>query len=188
MSSSALTIGQSALAATDLKRLLDRVPLVAALTLTAVRGGTEAFAASVHARRPHPGAQHTAARMRQLLTGADWSPVLVQDPFGFRCLPQVHGAALDSWSALDAVLGVELNASVENPLLDLDPDQPGREDYLHHGDSTWPPWRWRWTSSGSRCSARSPWPPPASASWSNPHSRAACRPSWPWPRTAAAAS
>jgi histidine ammonia-lyase len=71
--------------------------------------------------------------MRQLLTGADWSPVLVQDPFGFRCLPQVHGAALDSWSALDAVLGVELNASVENPLLDLDPDQPGREDYLHHG-------------------------------------------------------
>ncbi|WP_406420366.1 aromatic amino acid ammonia-lyase [Streptomyces sp. NBC_00873] len=133
MSSSALTIGQSALATTDLRLLLDRLPLVAALTLTAVRGGTEAFAASVHAQRPHVGAGQAAARMRELLAHSDWQPALVQDPFGFRCLPQVHGAALDSWAALDSVLTIELNSSVENPLLDLAPDQPGHEDYHHHG-------------------------------------------------------
>ncbi|MFE1949647.1 aromatic amino acid ammonia-lyase [Streptomyces sp. NPDC059524] len=126
LSSSALTIGQAALAATDLRTLLDRLPLVAALSLTAVHGSLEPYAAAVHARRPHPGAQRAAARMTELLDRADWSPSLVQDPFGFRCLPQVHGAAMDAWTALDGVLTVELNASAENPLLD-------GEDYYHHG-------------------------------------------------------
>ncbi|MEU7640813.1 aromatic amino acid ammonia-lyase [Streptomyces sp. NPDC039016] len=128
MSSGALTIGQSALAATDLRLLLDRVPLVAALTLTALRGSTEPYAEYVHELRPHPGAQLLAAQMRELLSPADWEPPLVQDPFGLRCLPQVHGAALDAWSALDQVLSVEINAAVENPLLNAD-----AEDYHHHG-------------------------------------------------------
>lgn len=126
LSSSALTIGQAALAATDLRTLLDRLPLVAALSLTAVRGSLEPYAEAVHARRPHPGAQGVAARMRLLLPRPDWRPSLVQDPFGFRCLPQVHGAAMDAWNALDRVLAVELNASAENPLFD-------GSDYYHHG-------------------------------------------------------
>ncbi|SEK33378.1 aromatic amino acid ammonia-lyase [Streptacidiphilus jiangxiensis] len=128
MSSSALTIGQTALAATDLQVLLDRVPLVAALTLTAVRGSVEPYADTVHARRPHPGATRLAARMRGLLAATDWQPALVQDPFGLRCLPQVHGAAMEAADALDRVLGVELNAAAENPLLDAE-----RLDYHHHG-------------------------------------------------------
>ncbi|MEY9871769.1 histidine ammonia-lyase [Streptacidiphilus sp. MAP12-33] len=128
MSSSALTIGQTALAATDLRTLLDRIPLVAALTLTAVRGSAEPYADAVHARRPHPGATRLAARMRGLLAAADWQPPLVQDPFGLRCLPQVHGAALEAADALDRILGVELNAAAENPLLDAE-----GFDYHHHG-------------------------------------------------------
>jgi histidine ammonia-lyase len=126
LSSSALTIGQTALAATDLRHVLEQVPLVAALSLCAIRGSTEPYAEPVHARRPHPGAQRLAARMRDLLAAADWEPPLVQDPFGFRCLPQVHGAALDAWSSLDRVLTVELNAGAENPLLT-------EEGYHHHG-------------------------------------------------------
>ncbi|WP_328296483.1 aromatic amino acid lyase [Streptomyces sp. NBC_00435] len=128
MSSGALTIGQSALATTDLGHLLDRVPLVASLTLTALRGSTEPYAKHVHDLRPHAGAQLLAARMRELLAPADWTPPLVQDPFGLRCLPQVHGAALDAWSSLEQVLSVEINAAVENPLLNA-----GAEDYYHHG-------------------------------------------------------
>ncbi|MGW2444527.1 aromatic amino acid ammonia-lyase [Streptomyces sp. NPDC001675] len=128
MSSGALTIGQSALAATDLGLLLDRVPLVAALTLTALRGSTEPYAEYVHDLRPHAGAQRLAARMRELLAPANWDPPLVQEPFGLRCLPQVHGAALDAWTALENVLTVEINAAVENPLLNID-----AEDYHHHG-------------------------------------------------------
>jgi histidine ammonia-lyase len=128
MSSSALTIGQSALAHTDLVALLERIPLVAALSLAAVHGSTEPYAAVVHARRPHPGAIRTAARMRALLEPLAWTPPLVQDPFGFRCLPQVQGAALDAADALERVLDVEINAAAENPLLAPDP-----ADYHHHG-------------------------------------------------------
>ncbi|MFF4764597.1 aromatic amino acid ammonia-lyase [Streptomyces sp. NPDC001292] len=128
MSSSALTVGQAALAATDLKLLLDRVPLVAALTLTALRGSVEPYAEYVHAVRPHPGSQLLSARMCELLAPADGNPRLVQDPFGLRCLPQVHGAALDAWSSLDEVLDVEINAAAENPLLNTD-----AVDYHHHG-------------------------------------------------------
>jgi histidine ammonia-lyase len=129
MSSSALTIGQAALAHTDLLTLLERLPLVAALSLAAARGSDEPYAAVVHARRPHPGALRTAARMRELLEPVlDWTPPLVQDPFGFRCLPQVHGAALDAADGLERVLEVELNAASENPLLTLEP-----ADYHHHG-------------------------------------------------------
>jgi histidine ammonia-lyase len=128
ISSGALTVGQAALAADDLDRLLDRVPLVAALTLTAVRGSTEPYAAHVHARRAHPGAQHVAARMRALLGAADRQPALVQDPFGLRCLPQVHGTALEALDSLRKVLRVELNAALENPLLD-----PVAQEYHHHG-------------------------------------------------------
>ncbi|MET8615184.1 aromatic amino acid ammonia-lyase [Streptomyces misionensis] len=128
ISSGALTVGQAALATDDLVRLLDRVPLVAALTLTAVRGSTEPYAAHVHTRRAHPGAQHLAARMRSLLAAADWQPALIQDPFGLRCLPQVHGTALEALDSLRTVLHVELNAALENPLLD-----PDAQEYHHHG-------------------------------------------------------
>ncbi|WP_255918095.1 aromatic amino acid ammonia-lyase [Streptomyces humicola] len=128
MSSNALTIGQAALAITDLKLLLDGVPLVAGLTLTALQGSLEPFAEYVHAQRPYPGAQLLAARMRELMAPAAWVPQLVQDPFGLRCLPQVHGTALDAWSSLDQVLTVEINAAAENPLVNVD-----AADYHHHG-------------------------------------------------------
>ena len=128
MSSSALTIGQAALAQYELTRLMDAVPLVAALSLAAVHGSTEPFGAAVHALRPHAGATRLAARMRELLDPVGWEPALIQDPFGFRCLPQVHGAALDAADALQAVLAIELNSAAENPLLSLEPG-----DYHHHG-------------------------------------------------------
>ncbi|MGW9031659.1 aromatic amino acid lyase [Streptomyces sp. NPDC055722] len=127
MSSSALTIGQSALTATDLRVLLDRLPLVAALSRTRLFAALWSPTPNPSTSgAPHPGAQEVAARMRHLLAQADWSPSLVQDPFGFRCLPQVRGAVIGAWNALDRVLLVELNASAEIPLLD-------GHDYYHHG-------------------------------------------------------
>lgn len=128
MSSSALTIGRACLAHVDLRVLLDRVPLVAALSLAAVRGSTEPYAEAVHRRRPYPGAVATAARMRELTRPHPWRARIVQDPYAFRCLPQVHGAALDASDALDRVLTIELNAAAENPLLDVE-----SEDFYHHG-------------------------------------------------------
>ncbi|MGP4016506.1 aromatic amino acid ammonia-lyase [Saccharopolyspora sp. 5N708] len=117
ISSNALTIGQAALAADAVRGLLDVAVGVAALTLLAVDGSTEPFAPEVHDARPHTGASRVAAELLALLGGEVISGRRVQDPFGLRCLPQVHGPALEAMADVESVLAVELNAASENPLI-----------------------------------------------------------------------
>ncbi|MEV6018883.1 aromatic amino acid ammonia-lyase [Streptomyces sp. NPDC051997] len=120
ISSNALTLGQSALALHELRGLIGATQVVAALSLLAVDGSHEAYAAPVHAARPHRGSVEVARRMRELTGAADRpTPPLgrIQDPYGFRCLPQIHGPAHDAADALEAVLAVEINAAAENPLI-----------------------------------------------------------------------
>ncbi|MBT2390584.1 aromatic amino acid lyase [Streptomyces sp. ISL-1] len=120
ISSNALTLGQAALALDELRALVEATELVAALSLLAVDGSYEAYAEPVHAARPHPGTYAVATRMRQLL-GAPERPTpplgRIQDPYGFRCLPQIHGPAQDAADALERTLAVEINAAAENPLI-----------------------------------------------------------------------
>ena len=68
-SSNAATLGEAALACADLDRLSRAAVLIAALSLLAVRGSAEPFAAAVQQARPHPGQQQVAAAVREL-TGA----------------------------------------------------------------------------------------------------------------------
>ncbi|WP_051744910.1 aromatic amino acid ammonia-lyase [Streptomyces yerevanensis] len=120
ISSNALTLGQSALALHELRGLIGATQVVAALSLLAVDGSHEAYAAPVHAARRHPATAEVARRMRELTGAADRpTPPLgrLQDPYGFRCLPQIHGPALDAADALEEVLTVEINAAAENPLI-----------------------------------------------------------------------
>ncbi|NGO15034.1 aromatic amino acid lyase [Streptomyces sp. HC44] len=120
ISSNALTLGQAALALHELRGLIGATQVVAALSLLAVDGSHEAYAAPVHAARRHRGTAEVARRMRELIGAADHpTPPLgrLQDPYGFRCLPQIHGPALDAADALDEVLVVEINAAAENPLI-----------------------------------------------------------------------
>ncbi|MFS8200695.1 aromatic amino acid ammonia-lyase [Streptomyces sp. CWNU-52B] len=120
ISSNALTLGQSALALHELRGLIGATQVVAALSLVAVDGSHEAYAAPVHAARPHRGSTEVARRMRQLVGAADHpTPPLgrLQDPYGFRCLPQIHGPAHDAADALEEVIAVEINAAAENPLI-----------------------------------------------------------------------
>lgn len=120
ISSNALTLGQAALALHELRGLIGATQVVAALSLVAVDGSYEAYAAPVHAARPHRGSSEVARRMRQLIGAADHpTPPLgrIQDPYGFRCLPQIHGPAHDAADALEEVLAVEINAAAENPLI-----------------------------------------------------------------------
>jgi histidine ammonia-lyase len=119
ISSNAFTVGSAALAAHELAQALDAGLIVAALSLLAVDGSAEPFAAAVQAARPHPGQLRAAAHLRRLLGTRPEPKRRVQDPYGYRALPQVHGAALDALTALDRVLGVELNAAAENPLIDI---------------------------------------------------------------------
>ncbi|NGO46284.1 aromatic amino acid lyase [Streptomyces sp. YC419] len=120
ISSNALTLGQAALALHELRGLIGATQVVAALSLLAVDGSHEAYAAPVHAARRHPATAEVACRMRELIGAADRpTPPLgrLQDPYGFRCLPQIHGPALDAADALEEVLTVEINAAAENPLI-----------------------------------------------------------------------
>ncbi|MET7603074.1 aromatic amino acid ammonia-lyase [Streptomyces avermitilis] len=131
ISSNALTLGQSALALHELRGLIGATQVVAALSLLAVDGSHEAYAAPVHTARPHRGSAEVARIMRELIGAADRpTPPLgrIQDPYGFRCLPQIHGPAHDAADALEAVLAVEINAAAENPLI-----SPEDMAAYHHG-------------------------------------------------------
>ncbi|WP_217205324.1 aromatic amino acid ammonia-lyase [Streptomyces sp. AC550_RSS872] len=131
ISSNALTLGQSALALHELRGLVAATQVVAALSLLAVDGSHEAYAAPVHTARPHRGSTEVARRMRELIGAEDRpTPPLgrIQDPYGFRCLPQIHGPAHDAADALEEVLAVEINAAAENPLI-----SPEDMAAYHHG-------------------------------------------------------
>ncbi|KUN06739.1 histidine ammonia-lyase [Streptomyces yokosukanensis] len=131
ISSNALTLGQSALALHELRGLVGATQVVAALSLLAVDGSHEAYATPVHAARPHRGSTEVARRMRELIGAADRpTPPLgrIQDPYGLRCLPQIHGPAHDAADALEQVLAVEINAAAENPLI-----VPDDLAAYHHG-------------------------------------------------------
>ncbi len=109
-SSNAATLAEAALACADLDRLNRAAVLIAALSLLAVRGSAEPFAAAVQQARPHPGQQRVAAAIRELTGGqlAESSrgegdpaepagkPARLQDPYGYRAFPQVHGPAVDA--------------------------------------------------------------------------------------------
>jgi histidine ammonia-lyase len=129
ISSSAATLGEAALAREDVHDLLDASLVVAALSTLAVDGDAGAYDALVQQARPHPGQLAAAARLRDLLSGQPARPARLQDPYSYRALPQVHGPALDAAAQLERVLAVDMNASCENPLVDV---AGGR--VLHNGN------------------------------------------------------
>jgi histidine ammonia-lyase len=119
INSSAATLGDAARACHDLDALLRATAAVAALSRRAVHGSAEPYAEAVHLARPHPGQQRVAASMRALLAAGQIKAARVQDPYGYRAFPQVHGPALDSLEHATVVLEAELNGSAENPLIDV---------------------------------------------------------------------
>jgi histidine ammonia-lyase len=128
ISSNALTIGLAALAWHALRQLVDATHVVTALSFMAVDASLEPYAERVHRAKPHPGQVRVAARMRALLGTPPRHPARIQDPFGYRCFPQIHGLAVDAVDTLERVLTVELNAAAENPLISAEDD-----DAYHHG-------------------------------------------------------
>lgn len=91
---------------------------IAAMSLDAYCGLVEPFTDAVHQVRPHKGQIETAERMRQLLEGSEIiekPKSYVQDPYSFRCVPQVHGAAKDTISYVGSVIDTEINSATDNP-------------------------------------------------------------------------
>lgn len=122
ISSNAVTIGQAALLAIDIRRLLDAWLTVAALSFEAVGADPIVLDPRIHSARHRAGQSAIAARMRELLSGAapparDRGPLGVQDPYPFRALPQVDGAVHEALVALTQTVEHELNLAGENALI-----------------------------------------------------------------------
>nr|WP_321520921.1 histidine ammonia-lyase [uncultured Macellibacteroides sp.] len=107
------------------KRLSDAADVTAAISIDAYDGSIDPFHPAVHAIRPHKGQIETACRIRELLAGSEIisrKKVHVQDPYSFRCVPQVHGAAKDTLNYVENVFTTEINSATDNPMIVPDQD------------------------------------------------------------------
>lgn len=89
-----------------------------ALSADAFNCRTEPFKALSHQIRPHRGQLETAAKLEELLNGsqiARQESKQVQDPYSFRCMPQVHGASKDAIQYAAQVFETEINSVTDNP-------------------------------------------------------------------------
>ena len=108
------------------RRLSDWADCIAAMSLDAFDGRIEPFSDSVHAIRAHRGQRTTAQRIRTLLAGSkliEGHKLHVQDPYSFRCVPQVHGAVKDTIDYVESVLTTEINSATDNPTIFPDADE-----------------------------------------------------------------
>lgn len=107
------------------RHLVAMADKIGALSLDAYDGRIEPFCAPVNEVRHHPGQIETARVVREWLQGSqiiERPKAHVQDPYSFRCMPQVHGAAKDTLGYVAKVLEQEINAPTDNPTVfpDLD--------------------------------------------------------------------
>ncbi len=114
------------LAVSDSRKLWKQFNEIAALSLDAYDGRISPFQDNVNEIRNQRGQIETASIMRSLLEGSEMAArhkEHVQDPYSFRCIPQVHGASKDAIDFCGEVLEREINAVTDNPTVFPDDDQ-----------------------------------------------------------------
>ena len=106
-------------------KLVKYADIMGALSLEAYDGRIDPFLAPIHEARPHPGQIETAKNIRTLLEGSELiknEKVNVQDPYSFRCMPQVHGASKDTINYVASVVEREVNSVTDNPTIFMEED------------------------------------------------------------------
>lgn len=132
-----VSLAVAVLAADDARNLLSDACLSLGLTLEAMRAEMAGFDERIHKARPHPGQIKTAAIVRKLLAGSTrashearavqfpdelrrtdiaYTP-RIQDVYSLRCAPQVYGPVFDALDYIDTIIGNEINAATDNPLI-----------------------------------------------------------------------
>lgn len=107
------------------EKLSKMADITSAISLEAYDGRLDPFFESIHAIRPHKGQITTAKTFRKLLEGSQLisrPKAHVQDPYSFRCIPQVHGASKDTISYAKSVILTEINSVTDNPTIFPDED------------------------------------------------------------------
>jgi histidine ammonia-lyase len=92
--------------------------VIGAISLEGFDGRLEPFTDLIHLIRPHKGQVQTAERMRDFLEDSEiiaQPKAHVQDPYSFRCIPQVHGASKDTIEYVKKVFRTEINSVTDNP-------------------------------------------------------------------------
>lgn len=99
--------------------------LIGAISIDAFDCNMSPFNPLVHVVRPHRGQVKTAERIREILEGSELGASEkknVQDPYSFRCIPQVHGASKDTLHFVNRTLKTEMNSVTDNPNIFIDAD------------------------------------------------------------------
>ncbi len=102
------------------KKLSYLADLIGTISLEAFDGRPEAFDELLHLIRPHNGQIQTAKNIREFLDGSELinrEKEHVQDPYSFRCMPQVHGASKDALAYAENVITTEINSVTDNPTI-----------------------------------------------------------------------
>ncbi len=110
----------------EANRLFELANLCTAISMDAFHCSIKPFSEVLHKIRPHKGQLTVAATIRKILRG---SKILkqkknnVQDPYAFRCVPQVHGATYDTIQHCEMVVNTEINAVTDNPNVFVETDE-----------------------------------------------------------------
>jgi histidine ammonia-lyase len=107
------------------ERLMKWANIIAAISYDAFNCTTEPLHECIHAIRPHKGQINVAATLQDLLQGSEISlqkKTSVQDPYSFRCIPQVHGATEDTINYVKNIFITEINSVTDNPNIFPDED------------------------------------------------------------------
>ena len=100
------------------QRILKLANMIGALSLDAFDGRIEPFDELVHNIRPQKGQVKVAREVKKLLEGSaiiSQPKKHVQDPYSFRCIPQVHGASDDAIQYVSEIILIEVNGVTDNP-------------------------------------------------------------------------
>ena len=100
------------------RKLFGMSNMVAALSIDSYFGRIDPFNENLHKIRPHKGQIETSKVIRDLLSGSEimaQEKKWVQDPYSFRCVPQVHGASKDTLRYVESVVETEMNSVTDNP-------------------------------------------------------------------------
>ena len=122
-----------------LENLLTMADLIACVSLEARECSIKPMDERVHSVRPHAGQSLVAKRITSIMRN---SQILeshsncdrVQDAYSFRCIPQVHGAVLETYGKLASTIAIEINSATDNPLIFPNPSNPGENEVISQGN------------------------------------------------------
>ena len=122
-----------------LANLLPLADLIACVSMEAKECSIKPMDPRVHQVRPHAGQSLVAERITSIMKDSEilYSHAncdKVQDAYSFRCIPQVHGAVLESYRKMSNTLDIEINSATDNPLIFPNPSNPGKDEVVSQGN------------------------------------------------------